>query len=156
VEGTQGDQGADGATGPTGPSGVEGSSGADGATGPTGPSGVEGTPGADGATGPTGVVDPFFISIKPTFTYPFPINTGQGEEISLTPIFSGYQPFLTDAVYSCSPSLPPTLSINAGTGVISGMALQETPESVFTITALTTSNYGITCPLSITIINTTS
>jgi hypothetical protein len=129
---------------------VEGTPGADGATGPTGPSGLDGS---SGATGPTGVVDPFFISIKPTFTYPFPIYAGYNTEISLTPIFSGYQPFLTDAVYTCSPSLPGNLSINAGTGVISGMAVEETPESVFTITALTTSNYGITCPLSIFIEN---
>jgi hypothetical protein len=122
-----------------------------GPSGVAGARGVQGLPGPTGVAGATGIVDPFFISIKPFITYSSPVNMEVGQSYTLIPSIVGYLPFLTDAVYSSSPPLPPGLEINANTGEISVIAYDVLPESVFTITALTTLNYEVTFPLTLTI-----
>ena len=87
------------------------------------------------------------IVTPPEFSYngsnPFPAVAG--EAIALTPTVSG-----TVDNYAVSPPLPPSLSLNRRTGVVSGIPTAVATPRTFTITA-TNSGGSTTFPLVLSV-----
>lgn len=82
----------------------------------------------------------------PNITYTSPRTFTVGQTVTLNPTNTGG----TATMWTCSPTLPVSLSINSGTGVITGTLTATHSVATYTITASNTSGSG-TFPLVITV-----
>lgn len=89
--------------------------------------------------------------VPPVITYTSPNIFSVGQSVTLTPVNTGG----AASSWGCSPTLPVSLSINSGTGVITGTLTSVAAMATYTVTATNTAGSG-TFPLVITVVNTTS
>lgn len=94
---------------------------------------------------PTPQVTP--CATAPSITYASPQVYSVGQVVSLTPTNTGG----TATGWTCSPTLPVSLSINSSTGVITGTLTATHTISTYTVTASNVTGNG-TFPLIITVI----
>lgn len=84
--------------------------------------------------------------VPPVITYTSPRIFTVGQFVTLSPTNTGG----TATSWTCSPTLPVTLSINSGTGVITGTLTATSAMGTYTVTATNTAGSG-TFPLVITV-----
>lgn len=90
-------------------------------------------------------------TVPPVISYTSPNIFGVGGGVTLNPTNTGG----AATSWTCSPTLPVSLSINSGTGVITGTLTSIASMATYTVTATNTAGSG-TFPLVITVVNTTS
>lgn len=85
----------------------------------------------------------------PVITYTSPNNFSTGQSVTLTPTNTGG----VATSWTCSPTLPVSLSINSGTGIITGTLTSVAAMATYTVTATNTAGHG-TFPLVISVTST--